>query len=109
VVERDARALSDLNRTHARPRPNSATAPLVLAVAVFLRQTLGVRLANRRSCSSKTKMIHLDTAVAQWRNAGPLSEQSLQFLLELREAALPDQPQELLWAQFVRSLSVDQR
>jgi hypothetical protein len=34
---------------------------------------------------------------------------SLRLLIELRGDALTDQPQELLWAAFVRSLSQEQR
>jgi hypothetical protein len=52
---------------------------------------------------------HLDAAITRWKEAGPVSEQSLRLLIGLREAALTDQPQDLLWAAFVRSLSTEQR
>ena len=54
-------------------------------------------------------MRDVDAAMAKWNAAGPLSNESLQHLLELREAASKDHPQELLWAAFVRSLSSEQR
>ncbi|MEQ8860795.1 MAG: hypothetical protein RIC56_19290 [Pseudomonadales bacterium] len=53
--------------------------------------------------------ISLDAAIARWKAAGPLSEESMKLLLELREAALTDQPQDFLWSAFVRSLSDEQR
>ncbi|MEQ8857743.1 MAG: hypothetical protein RIC56_03775 [Pseudomonadales bacterium] len=54
-------------------------------------------------------MKDLDAAIAAWKEAGPLSEESLRLLIELREAGLTDQPKELLWAAFVRSLTDEQR
>ncbi|MEQ8860132.1 MAG: hypothetical protein RIC56_15930 [Pseudomonadales bacterium] len=51
----------------------------------------------------------LDIAISRWKEAGPLSEESLRLLIELRKAGLTDQPKELLWAAFVRSLTDEQR
>ncbi len=51
----------------------------------------------------------LDQLVANWRDAGPVSNESMKLLIDLQEARLTEQPKDLLWAAFVRSLSEDQK
>jgi len=51
----------------------------------------------------------LDNAVRRWRNAGPLKEESENLLLDLKEASKQGQPQDLIWAAFVRGLTKAQQ
>ena len=50
-------------------------------------------------------MTDLDAALLRWREAGPISDESTKLLIDLREANLLDQPGNLIWAAFVRSLT----
>jgi hypothetical protein len=50
-------------------------------------------------------MTELDASLKRWREAGPISEESTKLLIDLREANLLDQPGNLIWAAFVRSLT----
>jgi hypothetical protein len=54
-------------------------------------------------------MKDIDAAVNRWKEANPLTEESTRLLIDLREAGLTDQPQDLLWAAFVRSLTDDRQ
>ena len=58
---------------------------------------------------SETGNRRLDQAVAAWRASGPLEDRSMELLLDLREANTREQPEELIWAAFVRSLSPEQQ
>ena len=51
----------------------------------------------------------IDAAQQRWRESGPLSAESLKLLLDWREANLGEQPNELIFAAFVRSLTPEQR
>ena len=50
-------------------------------------------------------MTDLDTALSRWREAGPHTNESTKLLIDLREANLLDQPGDLIWSAFVRSLT----
>ena len=54
-------------------------------------------------------MTDLEAALARWKAAGPLSPESTKLLVDLREANLLGQPQELIFAVFVRSLTQEQK
>ena len=54
-------------------------------------------------------MTDLDAALEHWRKAGPLSDESTKLLIDLREANLLEQPGNLIWAAFVRSLTEVQK
>ena len=54
-------------------------------------------------------MTDLDAALWRWREAGPVSDESTKLLIDLREANLLDQPGNLIWAAFVRSLTESQQ
>ena len=54
-------------------------------------------------------MDDIELAVQRWRGTGPLSEESLKLLIDMREANLTEQPTDLIWAAFVRSLTADQQ
>ena len=54
-------------------------------------------------------MPDIEVAVQHWRDAGPLSSESLKLLIDLREANLTDQPGELIWVALVRSLTAEQK
>ena len=56
-------------------------------------------------CSSRWRSSLAEMIEDGWREAGPLSEESTKLLIDLREANLPDQPGNLIWAAFVRSLT----
>lgn len=54
-------------------------------------------------------MPDVELAVQRWKDAGPLSGESRRLLIDLREANLTEQPGELIWSAFVRSLTPDQK
>ena len=51
----------------------------------------------------------LDAALKRWRERGPLDADSTKLLLDWREANLLEQPTELIFTAFVRSLSPEQQ
>jgi hypothetical protein len=51
----------------------------------------------------------LQAAQQRWRNAGPLSTESMRFLVDCRELNLLKQPTEFAFAAFVRTLTPQQR
>ena len=51
----------------------------------------------------------LEAAQQRWRNAGPLSTESMRFLVDCRELNLLKQPTEFAFAAFVRTLTPQQR
>jgi hypothetical protein len=53
--------------------------------------------------------VDLESALQAWRDAGPLSEEFTKLLIDLREAGMTEQPQDLIWAAFVRSLTKDEQ
>ena len=54
-------------------------------------------------------MPDIEAAVQRWRDTGPLSAEALKLLVDLREANLTEQPGDLIWVAFVRSLNVEQK
>ena len=46
----------------------------------------------------------LEKALERWRDSGPLEERSQKLLLDLKEASMRGEPQDLIWAAFVRSI-----
>ena len=51
----------------------------------------------------------VEAAIERWREAGPLDSESLKLLIDWREASLSEQPTELIFAAFVRSLTPEQQ
>jgi len=51
----------------------------------------------------------LDKALKRWRNAGPLENESMKLLLDVKEASMRQQPDDSIWAAFVRSLTDKQQ
>jgi hypothetical protein len=54
-------------------------------------------------------MPDIEAAVQRWRDAGPLDADSTKLLIDLKDANLTDQPSDLIWAAFVRSLNPEQK
>jgi hypothetical protein len=54
-------------------------------------------------------MDDIELAVQHWRDAGPLSAESTKLLIDLKDAAMTKQPEELIWAAFVRTLTEEQK
>ena len=51
----------------------------------------------------------LEAAQQRWRDAGPLSTESMRFLIDCRELNLLKRPTEFAFAAFVRSLMPHQK
>ena len=51
----------------------------------------------------------IEAAQQRWRDAGPLSTESMRFLVDCRELNLLKQPTEFAFAAFVRSLTPEQQ
>lgn len=51
----------------------------------------------------------IEAAQRRWRDSGPLSSESMKLLLDWREASLTQQPDDLIFTAFVRSLTPEQQ
>jgi hypothetical protein len=51
----------------------------------------------------------VEAAVQHWRDVGPLYAESTKLLIDLKDANLTDQPEKLIWASFVLTLTDEQK
>ena len=50
-----------------------------------------------------------EAALKRWHDAGPLSTESMKLLVDMRELGLLEQPTDLAFAAFVRTLTPQQK